>query len=194
MSLMSELLPEPLTPVTRTALCRHGDLFGAGEVLSRQARGIGDDVGIGAGRDDLAAAHAGSGAKIDEVVRGPHRVLVVLDDDDGVAHVAQTQKAAEETLVVACVQPDARLIQDVKDANQPAPDLTGKTDALRLAARQGRGAAIECQIVQTHIEQESDPAAQLLQHLAGDGPLQGCQIFLQFPGLRIEPGGEVADG
>ena len=51
--------------------------------------GLRDDVGRRAGGDDLAAADAGAGAEVDEVVGGPHRVLVVLDDEDGVAHVAQ---------------------------------------------------------------------------------------------------------
>ena len=31
----------------------------------------------------------GAGAEIDQVVGGPDRLLVVLDDDDGVADVAQ---------------------------------------------------------------------------------------------------------
>ena len=47
-----------------------------------------------AGGDDLAAADAGAGAEVDEVVGRPHRVLVVLDDEDGVAHVAQPLEAA----------------------------------------------------------------------------------------------------
>ena len=43
--------------------------------------------------DDLAAAHAGAGAEIDEVVGRPHGVLVVLDDEHGVAQVAQPFEA-----------------------------------------------------------------------------------------------------
>ena len=42
---------------------------------------------------DFAAAHAGAGAEVDDVVGGPHRVFVVLDDDDRVAHVAQAVRA-----------------------------------------------------------------------------------------------------
>ena len=48
----------------------------------------------GAGGDDFAAADAGAGAEVDEVVGGPHRVFVVFDDDDGVAHVAEPFEAA----------------------------------------------------------------------------------------------------
>ena len=39
--------------------------------------------------DHFAAAHAGAGAEVDDLIGGPHRLFVVLDDDDRVAHVAQ---------------------------------------------------------------------------------------------------------
>ena len=52
-------------------------------------RGFVDDLVGGADGHDFAAAHAGAGAEVDDVVGRPHRVFVVLDDDDRVAHVAQ---------------------------------------------------------------------------------------------------------
>ena len=102
---------------------RNGDLLDAGEILAGQAVRVGDDLGVGAGRDDLAAAHAGAGAEIDDVVGGPHGVLVVLDDDDGVAHVAQPFQAVQQAFVVARMQADARLVEDVQHADQAAADL-----------------------------------------------------------------------
>ena len=121
----SELLPEPLTPVTQTnrpsgiststflrLFCRApttvsrrsvGGLrarrgsaicLAAGEVLAGEARRVGERPSASVARgDDLAAPDAGAGAEVDEVVGGAHRVLVVLDDDDGVAHVAQPLEA-----------------------------------------------------------------------------------------------------
>jgi hypothetical protein len=35
--------------------------------------------------DDLSAVHAGARADVDDPVRRVHRLLVVLDDDEGVA-------------------------------------------------------------------------------------------------------------
>ena len=126
MSLTSELLPEPETPVTHTnrprgistsmflrLLCRaprttrdlplrgpagggDGDPPRAGEVLAGDAPGLGDHRGQRSGGDDLAAAHAGTGTEIDEVIGRPHRVLVVLDHDDGVALVAEPGEASQE--------------------------------------------------------------------------------------------------
>lgn len=40
-------------------------------------------------KDDFATQTAGVGAHVDEVVGSAHDFLVVLDDDDGVAQVAQ---------------------------------------------------------------------------------------------------------
>ena len=120
---------------TRLALLRDLDSPGAGQVLSGDTAGSGDHIGIRAGRDDFAAAHAGTGTEIDEIVRGPHGLLVVFDDDDGIAHVAQPKKTSQQAFVVARMQTDARLIEDVQDADQAAADLAGQTDALGLASR-----------------------------------------------------------
>ena len=43
--------------------------------------------------DDLAAVLAGSRTDVDDVVRSAHRLLVVLDDDERVAEVAQPDRA-----------------------------------------------------------------------------------------------------
>src|SRR5207253_1325514 len=106
-------------------------------------------------------------------------ILVVLDDDDGVAHVAQAFEAPQQAVVVAGMQADRRLIEDVQDTNEPAADLSRKADALCLAAGQRRGAAVERQIVQADVEQEADATAQLLEYLAGDLHLHGTQALLQ---------------
>jgi hypothetical protein len=44
---------------------------------------------------------AGTGADIDQIIGGADRLLVVLDDDDGVAQIAQPGEGAEQALVVA---------------------------------------------------------------------------------------------
>ena len=187
MSLTSELLPEPLTPVTQTntpsgistsmslrlwcacarrcvmlAFARSRRCLGrtaiclrAGEVLPGQAARVRlAMVATDALRDDLAAADAGAGAEVDDVVGGPHRVFVVLDDDDGVAHVAELARGCEQPVVVARMQADRRLVEDVEHADQPAADLAGQADALRLAAGERRGGAVERQVVQADVSRK----------------------------------------
>src|SRR5256885_14615236 len=76
------------------------------------------------------------------VVGGADRLFVVLDDEHGVPEVAQLAQRLEQPGVVALMQADGGLVEDVEHADQAAADLGREADALRLAARQGlRGAA-----------------------------------------------------
>ena len=93
--------------------------------------------------DDFAAADAGAGAEVDDVVGGPHRVFVVLDDDDRVAQVAERRERVEQAVVVARVEADRGFVEDVEHADEPAADLAGEADALRFAAGERGGGAVE---------------------------------------------------
>ena len=110
----------------------------------------------------------GPGPKSTIVVGRPHRLFVVLDDDDRVSQVAQLRERVQQPVVVARVQADRRLVEDVEHAHQSAADLAGQTDPLRLAAGERRGGALECEIVEPDVEQESQPAANFLEYLGGD--------------------------
>ncbi len=54
------------------------------------------DFGRRALRHDLAAVRAGAGADVDHVIGRANGVFVVLDDDHGVADVAQVFQRAEQ--------------------------------------------------------------------------------------------------
>ena len=60
----------------------------------------------------------------------------------------------EQAVVVALVQTDARLVEDVEHPHQPRTDLRRKTDTLCLAARECRRRTREGQVVKPHIEKE----------------------------------------
>ena len=85
--------------------------------------------------------HAGARAQIDDIVGGEDGFLVVFDDDDGVANIPQVNQRAEQALVVALVQANRRLIEDVHDADEARANLARQADALRLASRQRFGTA-----------------------------------------------------
>jgi hypothetical protein len=112
-------------------------------------------------------------AHVDHVIGGANRVLVVLDHQHRVAEIAQAHQRPEQPLVVALVQPDGRLVEDVKHAHQRAADLRGQANALRFAARQGRRRAVERQVVHADVDQERQPIAHLAQDPAGDLLLPG---------------------
>ena len=84
---------------------------GDGTLGSGQARDV-------TGVDDLTAQLAGSGPDVNDPVGRADGVLVMLDDDERVAQVPQPLEGLDESGVVALVQTDTGLVQDVEDAHQ----------------------------------------------------------------------------
>ena len=113
--------------------------------------------------DDFAAVLARARTEIDDVVRGAHRLLVVLDDDHGVAEIAQLLERGEQPRVVALMQADRRLVEDVEHADQPRADLRRQTNALRLAAGQRFGRATQREIVEPDVDEKTQPLAHFLE-------------------------------
>ncbi len=126
--------------------------------------------------DHFAAMLAGAGTEIDDVVGGADRLLVVFDDDDGVAEIAQPRQRRQQLAVVALMQPDRRLVEHVQHAGQIGADLRRQTDALSFAARQRRRAAIQREIADADVVQEAQPLADLPQHARGDQRLALGQL------------------
>ena len=96
---------------------------------------------------------------------------IVLDDDNRIAHIPQLAECCQETMIVARVQTDRRLVEDVEHAHEPTADLTREPDALSLAARQRRGRTVERQIVQADVHEKLKSLVDLLQHLLADREL-----------------------
>ena len=84
--------------------------------------------------DDFAAEAAGSRTEVDEVVGGGDGVLVVLDDDEGIALVAEGDEGFEKGGVVAWMEADGGLVEHVEHAAEVGAELGGEADALGLAA------------------------------------------------------------
>ena len=120
------------------------------------------------------------GAHIDDEVGGAHHLLVVLDDDDRVAGVAQLLEAPDQPPVVALVQADRRFVEDVEDIHQLRADLRGQPDALALATRQRPRGPRQREVAQPHLHQETESFADLLDDLLGDAPLLGAHPLLDM--------------
>ena len=130
--------------------------------------------------DDLAAVLARPGPDVDDPVRRPDRLLVVLHDEHGVAQVPQPGQRRDELGVVPLVEADGRLVQDVQDAHQRRADLGRQPDPLGLAAREADARPVQRQVVQPDVHQEPEPRHDLLEHLAGDRPLALGHPFRQL--------------
>ena len=84
-------------------------------------------------------------------VGSPHHIFIVLHHNNGIAQVAKFLQTVEQTFVVALVQTDARLIEDIEHVDQLATNLSSQTDALALTSRERSRLAVEREIIESHI-------------------------------------------
>ena len=165
-------------PRGRAARLRHGNKPPAAEILAGNRFRTGDNIVHRAAGHEMAAVRARSGADIDQKIRRAHRVLVVLDDDQRIAQIAQVFQRPQKPVVVALMQADGRLVENIQHAHQRRTDLRRQPDALRLAARKRRRGAGERQVSQSHVAQEVKPRPDLLENLLRDHFLPGRQLQL----------------
>src|SRR5215510_6925197 len=165
---LTRVMDDHVLGVGRAAGNRNGDLLYSGEELAGERGRMSGDLLRRAHRDHVTAQLSRAGAQIHHEVGGADGLLVVLHHEHGVAEIAEPLQRVEEPAVVALVEPDARLIEDVEDADQARADLRGEADALPLAAREGRRRAIEGEVLEPHVGEEAQALADLLQHAAGD--------------------------
>ena len=82
--------------------------------------------------------------------------------------IAQALERFEQAVVVALVEADGGLVEDVEHARQARADLAGEADALALAAGQRAAGAVEVEIIEPDIVEEAEPLVDLLEDRAGD--------------------------
>ncbi len=116
--------------------------------------------------------------EVDHPVGRAHHLLVVLDDEDGVADVAELLERVDEPSVVALVQPDRRLVEDVEDADELRPDLCRQPQPLSLAARQRLRRPVELEVADADVLEEHQPLAHLLEDAPTDELLGLRQLEL----------------
>ena len=124
------------------------------EILAGERARIRGDFGGRADGDEFAAGFSCAGAEIDDVIGAAHGFFIVLDDEDGVAEIAQRFERGEQAAIVARVQADRRLIENIENAAQSRADLRGQADALGFAAGERGGGAIESEIAEAYIEKK----------------------------------------
>ena len=85
---------------------------------------------------DLSTASASAGAEVHRMVGDRDRLRLVLDDEHGVALVAQLQQEVVHALDVVRMQARGRLVEDVGDVGERRAEVADHLRALSLAARQ----------------------------------------------------------
>ena len=76
----------------------------------------------------------------------------MLYDQNGVTDVRQIPQGLDQPLVIALVEADTRLVQDVGDAGKLATDLGRQADALGFAAGKRAAGAVEAQVAQAYVQ------------------------------------------
>jgi hypothetical protein len=71
---------------------------------------------------------------------------------------------AEQALVIALMQSDRGLVENVEDADQARSDLGREPDALALAAGKAARGAVESEVVEADVGEEAEALANLLQN------------------------------
>ena len=95
----------------------------------------------------------------------------MLDHDDGVAEIAQVPERFQQTVVIALVQADGRLVEHVHH-HQPGADLRrARPDALRLATGQGFALRSSEDSNRPDVVEKPDPVADFPDDALGDLPL-----------------------
>ena len=183
-------------PVSGAGIGAGDDFDFAGEVLAGEGRWVVHDLLRGAVGDEVAAVFAGAGAEVEDVVGFADGVFVVLDDEDGVAEVAEVFERVDEALVVALVQADGGFVEDVEDAAEARADLRGEADALAFAAGEGGGGAVEREVAEADGVEEFEALDDLALEAVGDDAVAAGEVHGAGGGegaLEGE-GGEVGDG
>ena len=107
----------------------------------------------GALEHHLATGRARAGAEVDDVVGDRDRLRLVLDDEHGVALVAQPQQQVVHPLDVVRVQPDRRLVEDVGDVGERRAEVADHLGALRLAPRERARRPVEREVAQPDLRE-----------------------------------------
>src|SRR5690606_40589569 len=101
--------------------------------------------------DHLTARAARTGPEVDDVVGDGDGLRLVLDDEDGVALVAQPEQQGVHPLDVVRVQPDGRFVEDVGDVGERGAEVADHLGALGLAAGQGAGGPVQGEVSQADL-------------------------------------------
>ena len=167
-----------------------------GQIAAGERVGRGHDLGGRALGDDVSAEAAGAGAEVEDIVGRADGVFIVLDDEDGVAEIAEADEGLDEPAVVPLMKADGGLVEDVEDTAEAGANLRGEADALAFAAGEGGGVAIEREISEADGAEEFETLDDLVLDAIGNEGFAGSEGEVDGGGEgAIEgQGGEFGNG
>lgn len=110
----------------------------------------------------------GAGTEIHDEVGTLDHLLVVLDDDESVSQVPQLHERLNQADIVTLVEADARFVKDVEDPDELGADLGREPYPLPFPPGKRTRGAIQRNVVEPNIEQESQSLPDLFENGTGD--------------------------
>ena len=124
---------------------------------------------------------------VDDVVGRAQHVEIVLDDEHGVAQVAQAAQHLDQPRVVGGMQADGGFVEHVQHAGEPGAEQRGKAQALGLTRREAGRRALERQVPDADVDQPAHALVQVGDDGLGDEPRFRGDLSVE----RIDPRGEL---
>ena len=169
---------DPAGPESSTSL-RKWNRTDAGDVLSGQ-RALAH-AGQRPGENHLSPCFAAAGTQLHHIVGHLDGGEIVLDDEDAVTGVAQALQELEQSIHVARMQPDGRLVQHIERVDELRAERIGEPDSLRLTTGERTGGAIHRQIAESDVAEKSHSIAGFLEDHRGNALLELSQLQLFEP-------------
>ena len=85
--------------------------------------------------NNLATVPSRCRADVNHIIGAFNHIFVVLHDYNGIAYILQLLEGKNQALIIALVQANTGLVQNIEHAHQLRANLRCKSDALRLTAR-----------------------------------------------------------
>ncbi len=127
------------------------------------------EVGQSPDGDNPPAVLTGTGPQVDNRICRANGFLVMFDDQNAVAAIAQRFERINQDAVIAGMQADGRLIQDITNPGEIGSQLGGQTDSLGFSAGKRISAAGQRKVGQAQLIQQRQPGQYFGNNRLGDG-------------------------
>lgn len=114
----------------------------------------------GSDEEDLAAMFTGTGSQFDQVVSGGHGGSIMFNHDDRAAAVAEAGEGPVQAVNIAGMEADTGFIENVGYPGETGSGLSGESDPLSLSAAEGVERAVEAEIVEPDLDEETEAGLQ----------------------------------
>ena len=92
----------------------------------------------------------------------------MFNDDERISDVSQIKQSVYQALVIALMQSDGRLVENVKNAGKAGADLSCKPDTLGFSAGKRCSLPLKRKIFKAYVFQKQKPVIYFFQNLRGD--------------------------